>query len=39
MIEIKNVSFSYDDADYDSLKNINLSIKQGECVLLCGKSG
>lgn len=39
MIEIKNVTFSYEDSGYDSLKNISLSIKRGECVLLCGKSG
>lgn len=39
MIEIRNVSFSYEDVDHDSLKDINLFIKQGECVLLCGKSG
>ena len=39
MIHIQNVSFTYDQADTPSLKNINLSVKTGECVLLCGKSG
>jgi len=39
MINIQNVSFSYEQADAPSLKNISLSIKAGECVLLCGKSG
>ena len=39
MIHIQNVSFTYEQADTPSLKNINLSIKTGECVLLCGKSG
>ena len=39
MINIKNVSFTYEQEDAPSLKNINLSIKAGECVLLCGKSG
>ena len=39
MIRIQNVSFTYEQADAPSLKNINLSIKAGECVLLCGKSG
>ena len=39
MIHIQNVSFTYEHADTPSLKNINLSVKTGECVLLCGKSG
>lgn len=39
MIEIQDVSFTYAQADKASLQNINLSIRRGECVLLCGKSG
>ena len=39
MIHIQNVSFTYEQADTPNLKNINLSVKTGECVLLCGKSG
>ena len=39
MIEIKNLSFKYIKDDDYSLKNINLSVRKGECVLLCGKSG
>ena len=39
MINIQNVSFTYEQADTPSLKNIDLSVKTGECVLLCGKSG
>lgn len=39
MIEIKNVSFTYDQAETPSLQNINISIKDGECILFCGKSG
>ena len=39
MIEFRNVSFSYpDDAD-GGLKNIDLTIPDGQCVLLCGRSG
>ncbi len=38
MITINNVSFGYSD-EKDTLKNINLHIREGECVLLCGKSG
>lgn len=40
MIEIKNVSFSYQGNDGAAgLHGIDLTIKTGECVLLCGKSG
>lgn len=38
MITIDRVSFGYTH-EKDTLKNINLHIKPGECVLLCGKSG
>lgn len=38
MITIDNVSFGYTH-EKDTLKNINLHIDAGECVLLCGKSG
>ena len=39
MIQLENVSFTYDNADSDSLHDVSLQIKQGECVLLCGQSG
>lgn len=39
MIEIQNVSFTYNQTDTPSLSGINISIQEGECVLLCGKSG
>ena len=35
-IEIKNLSFSYPENSRFSLKNINLSIKDGEFVTLFG---
>lgn len=38
MITIDNVSFGY-SYEQDTLKNINLHIDAGECVLICGKSG
>ncbi|MGC6173055.1 ABC transporter ATP-binding protein [Lacrimispora sp. 38-1] len=38
MISIRNVSFGYNDHE-KIVKNINLEIKQGECILLCGESG
>ncbi len=39
MIEFKNVSFSYPDSTDGGLKNIDLTIPDGQCVLLCGRSG
>ena len=38
MIKFQNVFFSYSDGD-SSIKDITFSIKSGECVVLCGKSG
>lgn len=38
-IEIQNLTFSYSNCNNTVLNNINLTIKQGEFVLLCGKSG
>lgn len=40
MIKIENKFFSYDENENSNkLKNINLNIKEGEVILLCGESG
>lgn len=40
MIELRNVSFQYESgAQGGGLQNINLRVRKGEVVLLCGKSG
>ena len=39
MIEIRELSFKYKGGTNYSLKDINLKINKGECILLCGKSG
>lgn len=39
MIEFKDVSFAYPDSADGGLKNIDLTIPDGQCVLLCGRSG
>lgn len=38
MIHIENVSFGYSDQS-DNLHKFTLSIRPGECILLCGESG
>ncbi|MDD7306269.1 MAG: ABC transporter ATP-binding protein [Peptoniphilaceae bacterium] len=38
-IEFKNVSFSYPSSDKEVLKNINLTIKEGESLALVGENG
>lgn len=38
-IEIENLSFSYEGADRPALSKVDLSIKHGEFVLICGASG
>lgn len=40
MIELKNVSYLYSKENPDkTVKNVSLKIKDGECILLCGRSG
>ena len=39
MIEFQDVSFSYPDSPEVGLKHIDLTIPDGQCVLLCGRSG
>ena len=39
MIEFENVSFAYTGQEHDGLRDINLKISDGECVLFCGRSG
>ena len=39
MIEIRELSFKYKGGANYSLKDINLIVKKGECILLCGRSG
>ena len=39
MIEIKNVTFNYSGLDQAGLSDFNLSVTDGECILLCGASG
>lgn len=37
--KINNLSFSYPGSKKQALKNINLTINQGEFIVVCGKSG
>ena len=36
---IQDLSFSYPNAKKESLSGVNLSVKKGEYVVICGKSG
>lgn len=38
-IEIRQAGFQYENMRKESVKDINLTVCRGECVLLCGKSG
>ncbi|QKJ24416.1 type I secretion system permease/ATPase [Poseidonibacter lekithochrous] len=38
-IQLKDLNFSYKDQNHETLKNINLTIKQGERVAILGKIG
>ena len=37
--KINNLSFTYPDSKNKALKNINLTVNQGEFIVICGKSG
>ncbi|WP_406533945.1 ABC transporter ATP-binding protein [Methanobrevibacter sp.] len=39
MLKMEEVSFSYGEDGKNNLDNINLNVKQGEVILLCGESG
>ena len=39
MVKIENLSFCYPNSEEASLHGIDLEIRPGECVLLCGESG
>ncbi len=39
MIEFKDVSFNYAGKADNGIDDINIKIKTGECILLCGRSG
>lgn len=38
-IEVKNVSFAYEDSEVKALRNVSLSIDEGEFVALVGRNG
>lgn len=39
MIEFQDVSFFYPGSANDGLKGIDITIPDGQCILLCGRSG
>lgn len=39
LFEIKNLTFTYPEAEEPALKNISIDIEQGDFIVICGKSG
>lgn len=39
MIQLSNVNFKYSNSQSGALKDISITIHEGECILLCGDSG
>lgn len=39
LFEIRNLTFTYPEAEKSALQEINMTIRQGEFVVICGKSG
>lgn len=39
VLQTKNLSYSYPDSELKVIDDVNIKIKQGEFVLLCGSSG
>ena len=39
MIQISNVNYQYANSEKGALHNVSLTVKPGECILLCGESG
>ena len=37
-ITVENLSFTYQGSEREALKQVNLTIEKGQCVLLCGKA-
>ena len=39
ILNIKNLSFRYSTGNSTALRNVNLTLNEGEILLLCGSSG
>ena len=39
IIQAEHVSFTYNGTQTPALRDVSVSVKEGECILLCGKSG
>lgn len=39
ILTLKNLSFSYPESDRKAIENISLSVREGEFIVICGRSG
>lgn len=39
ILQIKDLTFRYPEAENNALNSVNLSVKVGECIVICGGSG
>lgn len=39
ILTLKNLSFTYPDGDRKAIENISLSVREGEFIVICGRSG
>lgn len=39
ILTLKNLSFTYPDGDGKAIENVSLSVREGEFVVICGRSG
>lgn len=39
ILQIKNLTFRYPDANKDALRDVSFTVQQGEFIVLCGESG
>ena len=39
MIQLDHIYFTYGNSESGALRDVSLSVRKGDCILLCGSSG